>query len=31
MKKTQKKPIRGRWVDVKKGDHQVKVYRSRWS
>ena len=31
MKKTQKKPIRGWWVDVKKGDHQVKVHRSRWS
>ena len=30
MKKTQKKPIRGRWVDVNKGDDQVEVYRSRY-
>ena len=30
MRKTQKKPIRGRWVDVNKGDDQVEVYRSRY-
>ena len=30
MKKTQKKPIRGRWVDVNKGDDQVEVYRSKY-
>ena len=30
MRKTQKKPIRGRWVDVNKGDDQMEVYRSRY-
>ena len=30
MRKTQKKPIRGRWVDVNKGDGQMEVYRSRY-
>ena len=29
MRKTQKKPIRGRWVDVNKGDDHMEVYRSR--
>ena len=31
MRKTQKKPIRGRWVDVNKGYDQMEVYRSQWS
>ena len=30
IKKTKKKPMRGRWVDVNKGDDQVEVYRSRY-
>ena len=30
IKKTKEKPIRGRWVDVNKGDDQVEVYRSRY-
>ena len=30
MRKTQKKPIRGRWVDVNKGGVQMEVYRSRY-
>ena len=30
MRETQKKPIRGRWVDVNKGDDQMEVYRSRY-
>ena len=29
-KKTQKKPIRGRWVYVNKGDDQVEVCRSKY-
>ena len=29
-RRTQKKPIRGRWVDVNKGDDDVEVYRSRY-
>ena len=29
MKKSQKKPIRGLWVDVNKGAHHVKVHRSQ--
>ena len=31
LRKTQKKPIRGGWVDVNKGDDQVEVYRSRYA
>ena len=30
MRETQKKPIRGRWVDVNKGDDQMEVYSSRY-
>ena len=30
MRKTQKKSIRGRWVDVNKGDDQMEVYRSKY-
>ena len=30
MRKTLKKPISGRWVDVNKGDDQMEVYRSRY-
>ena len=30
MKKTHKKPIRERWVDVNKSDDQVEVYRSKY-
>ena len=30
LERTQKKPIRGRWVDVNKGDDHVEVYRSRY-
>ena len=30
IEKTGKPPIRGRWVDINKGDDQDKVYRSRY-
>ena len=30
MRETQKKPIRGRWVDVNKGDDQTEVFWSRY-
>ena len=30
VSRTQRRPIRGRWVDVNKGDDVVEVYRSRY-
>ena len=30
VERTQRKPIRGRWVDVNKGDDTAEVYRSRY-
>ena len=30
INRTRRKPIRGRWIDINKGDDEMEVYRSRY-